>query len=168
MADYCGECARWVSSSDIDGDGRRWCAYSRKYEEANQIIYGCRGFVFNGCIVLIRVCEILNEPKEKWLEVYETVKEIFAAPEHMEWLSAYFSLGPQIADGLDADDQRDQLANELMKEYMQPAYTLWQEGNIEQSAMVYREMVSYLANQYLRTFFIDEKGQLKETPPPAL
>ena len=45
MAYYCGECAVWVGSSDVDRYGRRWCAYSRRYEESNQNTYGCRGFV---------------------------------------------------------------------------------------------------------------------------
>jgi len=149
MADYCGECARWLGSSDIDRDGRRWCLYSRRYEEAVQNANGCMGFVFDGCSILIKICEILNEPKEKWLDLYEAVKEIFAAPEHMEWLSAYYSLAPQMVDRFDADDQHGQIADELMREYMQPAYALWQAGNLEQSAKQYMELIAYLANRYL-------------------
>jgi hypothetical protein len=91
----------------------------------------------------------LDEPKEKWFALYEAVKEIFAAPEHTEWLSAYYSLAPHMADRLNADDQRERTAGELMQEYMQPAYALWEGGNLDQSAKQYKEMVAYLANRYL-------------------
>ena len=148
MAYYCGECAVWVGSSDVDRYGRRWCAYSRRYEESNQNTYGCRGFVYNGRTVLTKICEILHEPTEQLFEAYDAVKERFAAPEHMEWLSAYCDLGPQIADKLDRDNQREQIAKDLMQEYIKPAYILWKEGKDEQSATVYKEMVAYLTKQY--------------------
>lgn len=45
MAYYCGECAVWRGSSDENRYGERWCAYSRRYEKADQNSYGCRGFV---------------------------------------------------------------------------------------------------------------------------
>lgn len=148
MAYYCGECVVWVGSSDVDRYGRRLCSYSRRYEESNQNSYGCRGFVYNGRTILTKICEILHEPTEQWFEAYDAVKESFAAPEHMEWLSAYCSLGPRIADKLDMDDRREQIAKDLMQEYLQPAYQLYQDGKAEQSAMAYKEMVAYLANQY--------------------
>lgn len=149
MTDYCGECRWWAGSSDMDGDGRRWCVYAHGYEKATQNAKDCMCFASDGCLILNQICAILNESLEKWFDLYEAVKEIFAAPEHMEWLSAYYSLAPQMADRLNADDQREWAAGELMREYMQPAYALWQAGNLDQSAKQYREMVAYLANRYL-------------------
>ena len=148
MAYYCGECAVWVGSSDVDRYGRRWCAYSRRYEESNQNTYGCRGFVYNGRTVLTKICEILHEPTEQLFEAYDAVKESFAAPEHMEWLSAYCNLGPKIADRLDADVQRNEMADMLMKDYIQPAYMLWKDGKNEESALTYKQMVACLAQKY--------------------
>ncbi|MCQ2458529.1 MAG: hypothetical protein MJ142_07355 [Clostridia bacterium] len=148
MAYYCGECAVWVGSSDVDRYGRRWCSYSRKYEESNQNIYGCRGFVYNGRTVLTKVCEILAIPTGKWFEAFDAVKDAYVAPKKTEWLANYCKIGPQIAAKLDADNDRHAVAESLMDQYIKPAYQLWKEGNSEQSAMKYREMVLTLAKQY--------------------
>lgn len=148
MHEFCGECARWTGSIDIDRNGRRWCFYSHRYEEASQNENKCMCFIYDGCPILTKLCEILNEPIEKWFEAYEAVKESFVAPEHMEWLSAYCSLGPQIADKLDMDEKREQIAEELMQEYLKPAYALWQDGENEKSAAVYKEMIAYMAMRY--------------------
>ena len=43
MASYCGECALWQGSSDVNKYGERWCPYSRRYEKSDQNTYGCLG-----------------------------------------------------------------------------------------------------------------------------
>lgn len=148
MAYYCGECVVWVGSSDVDRYGRRWCSYSRRYEESNQNTYGCRGFVYNGRTVLTKVCEILALPTDKWFEAFDAVKDAYVAPQKTEWLTNYCKIGPQIAENLDADANRQEVANILMSQYIEPAYQLWKAGKEEQSAMKYKEMVSSMARRY--------------------
>ena len=148
MSDYCGECAVWVGSSDVDRYGRRWCSYSRKYEESNQNASGCKGFVYNGRTVLTKVCEILDIPTDKWFEAFDAVKDAYVAPHHIEWLTSYCKLGPHIANRLDADVRRRNVADMLMKEYIKPAFLLWKVGKDDQSAKKYREMIAYLAKYY--------------------
>lgn len=148
MSYYCGECAIWVGSSDVDRYGRRWCSYSRKYEESNQNTYGCRGFVYNGRTVLTKVCEILNLPVEKWFGAFDAVKNAYVAPMKMEWLTNYCKIGPQIAQKLDEDEKRCETASKLMREYIEPAFLLWENGQAEQSAEKYREMIVTLARHY--------------------
>ena len=148
MAYYCGECAVWAGSSDVDRYGRRWCSYSRRYEESNQNTYGCRGFVYNGRTVLTKVCEILDMPKEKWFKAFDSVKDSYVAPYHMEWLTNYCTLGPQIADALDTDFDRYSVSTEMMNSYIKPAYVLCQAGMKEASALKYRELIHYLAKHY--------------------
>ena len=148
MSYYCGECVVWVGSSDVDRYGRRWCAYSRKYEESNQNTYGCRGFVYNGRTVLTKVCEILSLPTDKWFEAFDAVKDAYVAPEKTEWLTNYCKIGPKIAENLDADTDRQNVADMLMTLYIEPAYQLWKVGKEKQSALKYREMVSTLARRY--------------------
>lgn len=148
MAYYCGECVVWVGSSDVDRYGRRWCSYSRRYEESNQNTYGCRGFVYNGRTVLTKVCEILALPTDKWFEAFDAVKDTYVAPQKTEWLTNYCKIGLQIAEKLDVDNDRHAVADMLMTQYIEPAYQLWIEGNDEQSAFKYREMISNLARKY--------------------
>ena len=151
MAYYCGECVLWVGSSDVDRYGRRWCSYSKRYEESDQNIYGCKGFVYNERTVLTKVCEILAIPTEKWFEAYDAVKDAYVAPQKTEWLTNYCKIGPQIAEKLDADNNRYAIADMLMTQYIRPAYQLWKEGNEEQSALKYREMISSLTKKYSLT-----------------
>lgn len=148
MAYYCGECVLWASSKDVDRYGRRWCSYSKRYEEANQNIYGCRGFIYRGRTVLTKVCEILHLDTEKWFAAFDGVKEAFVAPNHMEWLTDYCHSGPEIAEQLDADEHRDEVAGELMEQYIKPAYALWEKGENEQSALKYKEMIAHLTGVY--------------------
>lgn len=148
MAYYCGECVVWVGSSDVDRYGRRWCSYSRKYEESNQNTYGCKGFVYNGRTVLTKVCEILKIPTEKWFEAFDAVKDTYIVPQHIDWLSSYCCLGPQIAKMVDLDNQRYTVAQKLMTDYITPAFILWKKGENAQSALKYKEMIASLAEQY--------------------
>ena len=148
MSYYCGECVVWVGSSDVDRHGRRWCSYSRRYEESNQNTYGCKGFVYNGRTVLTKVCEILGLPTDKWFEAFDAVKDAYVAPQKTEWLANYCKIGPQIAGRMDMDSNRHDIAEMLMAQYIEPAYRLWKEGDSEKSAWIYRSMILHLAKQY--------------------
>lgn len=148
MAYYCGECAVWAGSSDVDRYGRRWCSYSRRYEESNQNTYGCRGFVYNGRTVLTKVCEILSISKDKWFEAFDSVKDAYVVPSHMAWLTNYCGIGPRIAKALGEDANRIDIAVKMMNDFIEPAYLLWQEGKNEASASKYRDMIMLLADQY--------------------
>lgn len=148
MANYCGECAVWVGSSDSDRYGRRWCSYSRKYEESNQNTYGCRGFVYNGRTIITKVCDILGLPKEPWFEAFDAVKEAYVVDNHMEWLSSYCLLGPKIAKALEEDNDRYQIAQSMVHEYLEPSKSLLQKGMYKQAAEQYRTMVLFLTARF--------------------
>ena len=148
MSYYCGECAVWAGSSDVNRYGERWCSYSRRYEKSDQNTYGCRGFVYNGRTVLTKVCEILKLPTDQWFEAFDAVKDAFVAPQHIDWLTNYCYLGPAIADRLEQDDHRHEVAGLLMDKYIKPAYSLWKSEQNEQAAVRYREMISHLRERY--------------------
>lgn len=148
MAYYCGECAVWAGSSDEDRYGRRWCSYSQKYEESNQNTYGCKGFVYHGRTVLTKVCELLHLPKDMWFEAFDDVKDTYVATNHIEWLSCYCSLGPEISKALNLDKCAETNAKRIFQQYLVPAFSLWKDGNKEQSANLYRKMVLDLKTYY--------------------
>ena len=148
MAYYCGECVVWVGSSDVDRYGRRWCSYSRKYEESNQNTYGCRGFVYNGRTVVTKVCEILHLPIQKWYDAFDIVKDAYVVPQHMDWLTSYCRIGPRIAEEMDKDVKREEKARKVLRQFMQPAYIHWQNGENEMAAKCYRKMILNLCEQY--------------------
>ena len=148
MAYYCGECVVWVGSSDVDRYGRRWCSYSRRYEESNQNTYGCRGFVYNGRTVVTKVCEILHLSTEPWFEAFDAVKDAYVAPRHMDWLTSYCRIGPMIADALEKDENREQTAQKILCSYLEPAKNLWLEGRNGQAAVCYKNMISNLIAEY--------------------
>jgi len=149
MAYYCGECVVWVGSSDVDRYGRRWCSYSRRYEESNQETYGCRGFVYNGRTILTKICEIMNLPVEKWFESFDAVKDAYVAPQHIEWLTSYCGIGPRIAKAIDADENRQNVAKRMLNDFLKPAYQLWEKSEFQRAAMCYRQMVMCLMKLYL-------------------
>ena len=148
MAYYCGECAIWAGSGDVDRYNRRWCPVSRRYEESNQNTYGCRGFVYNGRAIVTRVCEILNIPSADWYDAFDAVKDAYVAPFHMDWLTSYCGLGPAISSAMSRDPNRRSVATNLLNEYMVPARALYLKGQAEEAAHLYRRMVLYLREKY--------------------
>ena len=149
MPYYCGECAVWAGSDDIDRFNRRWCPISRRYEGANQNIYGCRGFVYNGRAIVTKVCGILKIPSAEWNEVFDNVKDAYVAPVHMEWLTSYCVLGPMIASAMERDPARESIALRLLNDYMLPARDLYRQGRMEDAARLYRNMVVHLRDMYI-------------------
>ncbi|MBQ6960416.1 MAG: hypothetical protein IJQ33_00665 [Clostridia bacterium] len=148
MAYYCGECVVWVGSSDVDRYGRRWCSYSRRYEESNQNTYGCKGFVYNGRTVVTKVCEILHLSKEPWFEAFDAVKEAYVVPHHMDWLTSYCKIGPMLAKEIENDENPIQIAQKILNDYMKPARSLWQQGKSKQAAERYKKMIADLSFCY--------------------
>lgn len=149
MTYYCKECWEWQNSEyAADKHGRRYCNYSKRYEEPDQNIYGCKGFIYVERAILTKICNILGIPAELWFKAFDNVKDEYIVPMHMEWLTRYCCLGPQIAHAMDADTYKKVLAKHLMNGYILPAYKLWQEGNYEESAKIYCNMVYSLVRKY--------------------
>ena len=148
MAYYCGECAIWAGSGDVDRYNRHWCPVSRRFEEANQNIYGCRGFVYNGRSIVTRVCEILDIPPAEWFDAFDAVKDAYVVPFHTEWLTSYCVHGPAIASAISRDPKHKSVAMKLLNDYMIPARDLYQQGQMEAAAHLFRYMVAYLIKKY--------------------
>ncbi len=148
MSYYCGECAIWVGSDDVDKDGRRWCAYSRKYEKSNQSADGCKGFIYNGRSVLTKVCELLDLSIDEWFPLFDHVKVAWVVPEQMQWLSDYCRLGPVIADKMDHDAEKEKIALYIYKQTLLPAKELFQNGRTKESALLYHDMIVKLCHRY--------------------
>lgn len=148
MAYYCGECAVWVGSDDVDKNGRRWCAHSRKYEKSNQSADGCKGFVYNGRTVLTKVCEILSLSTDEWFPYFDRIKNEYVAPEHMPWLSEYCVLGPAIANKMEHDPDKNNIAQGIYDSTLLPAKQLFNAGKLRESAILYRNLIVDLCRHY--------------------
>lgn len=148
MSYYCGECAVWVGSDDVDKNGRRWCAHSRKYEKSNQQADGCKGFVYNGRTILTKICDILSLPKEEWFSCFDQIKDEWVAPKHMLWLSDYCMIGPAIAEKLEHDSQKEKIALSIYNNVLIPAKELFKKGEYKKAALKYRMMIIDLCQHY--------------------
>lgn len=147
MGQACGDCLIWIGSSEVDRFDRRWCAYSGRYEESNQKAYGCMGYVYNCQAVLTKVCEILRLDAGAWLKAFDAVKETYALPCQMEWLTPFCGIGPIIAEEIDQDEKREEKAQIILSGYMEPAELLWREGKIAQAAAWYKQMMEDLTSK---------------------
>lgn len=144
MAYYCGECIVWRGSSDENSYGERWCSYSRRYERSDQNTYGCKGFLYAGRAILTKVCEILNLDSRPWFTAFDRVKEAYLVPCRMDLLVGYCCVGPTLAASLNADSQKESLAQLLMNTYLIPARKLSDAGLYHEAVEVYRGMVDEL------------------------
>ena len=148
MAYYCGECVVWVGSSDVDRHGRRWCSYSRKYEESNQQTYGCKGFVYVGRAVITAVSRLLDMPGDPWFSAFDRVREQFLVPSATESLLAYCRLGPVLAQRLLADPEGKKPARRIADTCLIPAARDCQQEAYETAVHRYRAMIASLMERY--------------------
>lgn len=148
MATYCGECSVWIGSDDVDKYGRRWCAFSRKYEKSNQVSTGCKGFSYSGRAVLSEVCNILHLQTEIWFSCFDRVKDNYVANVHMEWLSNYCLIAPLVVKALHEDKDNEHVAQGLLQTYLLPAKSLEASGDLEGAAYQYRKMFYTLCARY--------------------
>lgn len=145
MAYYCGECAIWQGSSDVDRYGRRWCSYSQKYEESNQNIYGCRGFVYANRSIITAVCKILKIRPDEYFAAFDETREHYLVPCQREALFAYCGVGPAIAQKIENDADSHAIAEGILNDCLIPAKRLCQAGKYEEAFNMYRAMVLQFA-----------------------
>ena len=145
MAYYCGECKTQIGSSDVDRYGRRWCSYSRRYEESNQQTYGCRGFSYVGRILTTKICDILGIENHELFKTFDEVKEEYLVPTEMGKLIDYNIIGTEIVNGLDTHPQKEQIATNMLNGYIIPAEAYSIKGKYEEAVEIYERMVKVLA-----------------------
>ncbi len=141
MAYYCGECAIWQGSGDVNRYGERWCPYSNRYEKSDQNTYGCRGFVYAQRAILTKVCEILSLPTEEYFRAFDEVKEKYLVPQRMDLLVAYSAVGPMLAEKLDRMENRAEIAKGLMEKYIEPAKNMTAISAFANAVALYCKMV---------------------------
>lgn len=145
MAYYCSECVTWVNSKDGDRYGRKYCTYSRRYEEPDQNIYGCRGFVYAGRVILTKVCEILGVNPDTFFASFDETKDVYLVPSCIDKLIDYSTVGTVIVNSMDNYPEKKQLANNMLNGYIIPAEANARMGKYQEAVSIYERMVKVLA-----------------------
>ena len=145
MATYCRDCVTWVNSRDANRYGEKWCDYDRKYRKPDQPIYGCRGFIWIGRVIITKVCEILNVDPKPYFDAFDDTKEIYIIPSCVDKLIDYNTVGPVIAEKLDKCSAKEQIANNILKTYIKPAYEKCLEKDYQGAVTTYEYMIKVLA-----------------------
>ena len=145
MAYYCGECVTWINSDDGDRYGRKYCSYSRRYEEADQNIYGCRGFVWARRAIITKVCEILGIDALEYFKAYDETKELYLVPSCIDKLIDYSTVGPVVAERMNNYPEKKQLALNMLNGYIIPAEANAKVGKFQEAVSIYERMVKVLA-----------------------
>lgn len=145
MAFYCGDCVTWINSRDADRYGRKYCDFSKRYEEKDQKIYGCRGFVWAKRSIITKVCEILGTNPVKYFQAFDDTKEILVVPSCIDELIDYNTVGPVIANRIDQSEKRVQMAQNILDNYIEPAYKKCEEKDYQGAVSIYEKMVKVLA-----------------------
>lgn len=159
MAFYCSDCVTWVNSQDANRYGEKWCDYDRKYRKPDQPIYGCKGFVWARRSIITKVCEILGVDGANLFEAFDEVKEEYLVPDAIDKLIDYNTVGPVIAERLETDPCKEQVAKNLLDNFMVPAAAYSKMGNYEEATNIYARMVNLLAHIYQATKDNIEKEQ---------
>ena len=155
MAYYCNECAEWISSKDSkmayhNGNYvvHKYCNYDRKYRAADQNIFGCRGFVYVRRVLLTKVCEILNLDPKKYFSAFDETKDVYVVPTCIDKLIDYNTIGPVIAEKLDQDERKEEIANCMLNDYIIPAEANARLQKYEEAVSIYQTMIKVLAVMY--------------------
>ena len=151
MAFYCSDCVTWVNSKDADRYGRKYCSYSKRYEEPDQKIYGCRGFVWARRSVITKVCEILDINPKKYFDAFDDTKEILIQEGSIDKLIDYNTVGPEIANKLDECEEKEQVARNILNNYIEPACKKFLESDLQGAVSIYERMIKTLAIMFKTT-----------------
>lgn len=160
MAYYCSDCVTWINSRDANRYGEKWCSYDRKYRRADQPIYGCRGFVWARRAIITKVCEILGIERPDLFEAFDEVKEQTLVPSKINLLIDYNTMGPIIAERMETDPCKENVAKNILENFMIPAAAYCKTGNYEEAINIYSNMVNILASIYHATMYELKKEEL--------
>lgn len=145
MAFYCEDCVTWVNSKDADRYGRKYCDYSKRYEEPDQKIYDCPKFVWAKRSIITKVCEILGIDPSKYFKAFDDTKELFLIPSCVDKLIDYNTVGPIISEKLDSNNKKIEIANNILQTYIEPAYEKCLRKDYQGAVTLYEYMVKVLA-----------------------
>ena len=151
MAFVCSDCVTWVNSKDADRYGRKYCTYSRRYEEPDQNIYGCRGFVWARRSIITKICDILDVDPTKYFMAFDDTKDIYIIPSCIDKLIDYNTVGPAIAQKLDECKLKKQIANNILNTYIEPAFEKCKKNDYQGAVTIYEYMVKVLAMMFNTT-----------------
>ena len=151
MAFVCSDCVTWVNSKDADRYGRKYCSYSRRYEEPDQKIYGCRNFVWAKRSIITKICEVLNIDPTKYFNAFDDTKEIYLLPSCIDKLIDYNTVGPVIANRIDNSEHKEEIAKNILKTYIEPALEKCNEKDFQGAVSIYEHMVKVLAIMFNAT-----------------
>lgn len=150
MADYCGECAVWLGSQDVNRYGERWCSYSRRYEKSDQNTYGCRGFVQGarhsggGCFLTTacvshkglpdncRELTAMRRLRDEWLR---------HQPGGQAEIDRYYRIAPGIVEKIKARPDRSSVLDALYNDHILPCTEAVEAGEMEKAYRLYKNMI---------------------------
>ena len=145
----CGDCATWINSKDADRYGRKYCSFSRRYEESDQSIYWlngrqCPGFAWARRAVLTKICEILNINPNKLFDAFDKARDNYVKPYEPELLNCYYSVAAYIINGLDTLQNKEELAKAMLNSYIIDAEANVIRGDYYKAVAIYSEMIRTL------------------------
>ena len=130
--------------------------YGRDFTKVYEMITGRRYFI------LTAICEILGISKENRL--YQEIKALIETVREDENTQkeaiSYDSVGPLLADKLRADEDRINICNFLLENYLTKIYIAIGYNNTTDAINIYKDMVKYL---FLRYKNIDNYSELIES-----
>lgn len=151
MGSYvCGDCAVWVNSQYADRDGWKYCKYYKRYFPEDESIYNmhggrCEHFAPVGRIIITNVCNILNINPSKYFKAFDMVEETTIIPSCIDKLIDYNTVGPVISSKLNNCAKKEQLAKNILINYIDPAYDKYEEKDYQGAITLYERMVKVLA-----------------------
>lgn len=152
MADYCGECAVWLGSQDVNRYGERWCPYSRRYEKSDQNTYGCRGFVqadrrsSSGCFLTTACVEhkgLTDNCRE--LTAMRRLRDEWLAkqPNGQEEIENYYLTAPSIVKNILGLPDSAKVLDELYTAYILPCTELVEKDDMLNAYKMYKQMLVF-------------------------
>lgn len=154
MALYCKKCQIWQDSTDENSSGDRWCSYSRRYEEADQNTYGCRGFEegdrsysgrsSSGCFLTTACVEHRGLPDDcRELTVLRAFRDGWLAKQKdgQEEIRAYYRLAPAVVERIKARTDAAEVLEEMYQRYILPCVAHVEAGEMKETYALYKELL---------------------------
>lgn len=160
MADLCGECLL-LNKSDCKWGNEYYCKKTGKYVKAtaSSCSYFCKAnsnsskseYKRSGWYITTAVCNILGYPDDcEVLCLLRSLRENYLKnfEEGKKFLQEYDQIGPMISQKLTEEENQEEIAMELLRNFLIPCSIEVKAGNYETATTIYQNMTTMLKAKY--------------------
>ena len=126
-------------------------AYGRSRSARENMYDNSKSHQSGGCYLTTAMCNVLGYPDDNYyLQMLRTFRDntLKTDTKYLPSLLTYDVIGPQIAEKLQQDNNKQEIATTLLTRYITPAINAIENNKVNEAVVIYTAMTTLLAERY--------------------